>query len=142
QLIDASSPAFWTQMRKSLGDKRREIPIDRAQEILKILGDFKDGDTRLVAKDGEQEEVIVSKVFPTAHFGYRKITVERPLRLNFQRTPERMSRLETEPAFRNLVVSKKKAGTKAAADEEAAGRAEQEAIRNMLKDLPDQLFQD
>src|SRR6516165_3461960 len=48
QLIDASSPAFWTQMRKSLGDKRREIPIDRAQNILKIIGDFKEGDTRLL----------------------------------------------------------------------------------------------
>src|SRR5262249_17756501 len=47
QLIDASSSAFWTQMRKSLGDKRREIPVDRMQDILKILADFKDGDTRL-----------------------------------------------------------------------------------------------
>jgi type I restriction enzyme M protein len=44
QLIDASSPVFWAQMRKNLGDKRREIPVDRAQDILKILGDFKDGD--------------------------------------------------------------------------------------------------
>ena len=44
QLIDATS--FWTQMRKSLGDKRREIPIERAQDILKILAEFKNGDTR------------------------------------------------------------------------------------------------
>ncbi len=46
QLIDATS--FWVPMRKSLGDKRREIPLDRAQDILKILADFKDGDTRTV----------------------------------------------------------------------------------------------
>src|SRR4029077_2709006 len=58
QLIDASS--FWVQMRKSLGDKRREIPFDRAQEIMKILGDFKDGDTRVVNKDGREEEIVVS----------------------------------------------------------------------------------
>ena len=38
QLIDAS--AFWVPMRKSLGDKRREIPLERAQDILKILADF------------------------------------------------------------------------------------------------------
>ena len=44
QLIDAT--AFWMQMRKSLGDKRREIPLDRAQDIVKILREFRDGDTR------------------------------------------------------------------------------------------------
>src|SRR5207247_2029659 len=44
QLIDATG--FWVPMRKSLGDKRREIPLDRAQDILKILADFRDGDTR------------------------------------------------------------------------------------------------
>src|SRR2546423_2851318 len=48
QLIDATS--FWVPMRKSLGDKRREIPLERAQEILKIVSDFKDGD--------------VSRIFP------------------------------------------------------------------------------
>jgi len=44
QLIDASS--FWVQKRKTLGDKRREIPLERTQDILRILADFKDGDTR------------------------------------------------------------------------------------------------
>ena len=33
-------------MRRSLGDKRREIPVERARVILKILRDLKDGDTR------------------------------------------------------------------------------------------------
>ena len=83
-------------MRKSLGDKRREIPLERAQDILKILADFKDGDTRKVTKDGKEEEVVVSRIFPTTHFGFRKITVERPLRLNFQANPERIARLEEE----------------------------------------------
>src|SRR5947209_13665704 len=44
QLIDATS--FWVPMRKSLGDKRREIPLDRSQDILKILSAFRDGETR------------------------------------------------------------------------------------------------
>jgi type I restriction enzyme M protein len=74
QLIDATS--FWVQMRKSLGDKRREIPVDRALDILKVLSDFKDGDTRKVAKDGKEEEIVVSRSYPTTHCGFRKITVE------------------------------------------------------------------
>ena len=140
QLIDASSPAFWTQMRKSLGDKRREIPVDRAQDILKILADLKDGDTRLVTKNGEREEVIVSKVFPTTHFGYRKITVERPLRLNFAANPERIARLEEERGFKALAGSKKKGS--AGAKERAEGEAEQERIRKLLRSLPDTVFKD
>lgn len=140
QLIDASSPAFWAQMRKSLGDKRREIPVDRAQDILKILTEFKDGDKRIASKDGVQVETIVSKVFPTTHFGYRKITTERPLRLNFHASPERIARLEGERGFRALVESKKKGS--AGAQERAEGKAEQERIRKVLGSLPDTVFKD
>jgi type I restriction enzyme M protein len=138
QLVDASS--FWTQMRRSLGDKRREIPIERAQDILKILADFRDGDTRLVAKDGQQEEVVVSKIFPTTHFGYRKITVERPLRLNFQASADRMARLEDEKGFEMLAESKKKGAS--GEKEKAQGRAQQEAIRRLLRSLPKTPFKD
>ncbi len=135
QLIDATS--FWVPMRKSLGDKRREIPLDRAQDIVRILRDFKDGDTRVVAKNGEQVEVVVSKVFPTAHFGFRKITVERPLRLNFQASPER---LEHEKAFQALAQPRKKGA--AGAREQAEGRLLQGAIRKVLRALPQTLFKD
>jgi type I restriction enzyme M protein len=63
QLIDATG--FWVPMRKSLGDKRREIPNERAQDLLRILSDFKDGDERNVGMNGSAEMVVVSKVFPT-----------------------------------------------------------------------------
>jgi type I restriction enzyme M protein len=125
QLIDATS--FWTQMRKSLGDKRREIPPDKAEQILSLLRSFNEGE--------------YVKIFPTTHFGFRKITVERPLRLNFQASPERIVCLEEESAFRNLAVSKKKSA-KEKAREEAEGRKEQEAIRKMLASLPRALFKD
>jgi type I restriction enzyme M protein len=137
QMIDATS--FWIPMRKSLGDKRREIPLERAQDILKILADFKDGDMRLV-KDGKQEEIVVSKIFPTTHFGFRKITVERPLRLNFQVTPERIARLDEEKGFQALAQSKKKGA--AGAKEQAEGRAQQEAVRKLVRKLPASLFKD
>src|SRR5881396_733142 len=138
QLVDATS--FWVPMRKSLGDKRREIPLDRATDILKILTDFKDGDVRKVAKDGKEEEVIVSRIFPTTHFGFRKITVERPLRLNFQASPERIARLEEERGFQALAQSKKKGA--AGEKERAAGRVEQEAFRKLVRALPNHLYED
>jgi type I restriction enzyme M protein len=124
QLIDATS--FWVPMRKSLGDKRREIPPERAAEIVRLLGQFHEG-----------EHV---RIFPTSHFGFRKITVERPLRLNFQAAPERIARLEEERAFQALAQSKKKGA--AGSKEHAAGRVQQEAIRKLLQTLPGTLYKD
>jgi type I restriction enzyme M protein len=138
QLIDATS--FWTPMRKSLGDKRREIPLDRARDIIQILAGFKDGDTRRVLKDGKEDEIVVSHIFPTTHFGFRKITVERPLRLNFQASSERIERLDDERGFLGLAQSKKKGA--AGATEQQQGRALQEAIRKLLKDIPKTLIKD
>ncbi|MFI5020073.1 MAG: N-6 DNA methylase [Alphaproteobacteria bacterium] len=138
QLVDATS--FWMPMRKSLGDKRREIPLERAQDILKILADFRDGDARKVTKDEKKEAVVVSRIFPTTHFGFRKITVERPLRLNFQASPERIARLEDEKSFQALAQSKKKGA--AATKEQAEGRALQEVIRKLLRGLPNTVFKD
>ena len=138
QLIDATS--FWVPMRRSLGDKRREIPLERSQDILKILAAFNDGETRKARKEGKEEDVVVSRIYPTTHFGYRKITVERPLRLNFQASAERIARLEEEKSFQALAQSKKKGA--AAAREQAEGRAQQDAIRKLLRALPDTLCKD
>ena len=106
QLINAAS--FWSPMRRSLGDKRREVPPERATDILKLLSDFRDGDTRIVTADGKGSEIVVSRIFPTTHFGFRKITVDRPLRLNFKASPERIARLEGERGFQGLAKSKKR----------------------------------
>jgi len=115
QLIDATS--LWEPMRKSLGDKRRQISDEQRREILALYHGLEEG-----------EHV---KLFATTAFGFRKITVERPLRLNFAVTPERIERLKEQRAFQALAESKKKDPAKKAA-EEAAGRAEQEAIVAML----------
>jgi type I restriction enzyme M protein len=138
QLIDATS--FWVPMRKSLGDKRRTIPLERAQDVLKILAEFKDEATRTVSKDGKKEEIVLSRIYPTSHFGFRKITVERPLRLNFQASPERLERLEEERGFMALAQSKKRGA--AGAKEQAAGRAQQEAIRQLVRRLPGSMYKD
>ena len=138
QLIDATS--FWILLRKSLGAKRREVPFERKQDILRLLADFEDGATRKVVQDGEEREVVVSRVYPTTHFGFRKITVERPLRLDFQASPERIARLDDQRAFANLAVSRKKGA--AGAKDEAAGRKQQAAIRALLGSLPAESFLD
>ncbi len=138
QLIHATS--FWVLLRKSLGAKRREVPFDRKEDVLRLLEDFEDGATRKVDDNGEEREVVVSRIYPTTRFGFRKITVERPLRLDFQASPERIARLDDQRAFVNLARSRKKGPAKA--KDEAAGREKQAAIRALLRSLPDRLFLD
>ena len=138
QLIDAST--FWAPMPRSLGDKRRQIPPEKARDILDILGAYRDGETRRIVTDGVEEKAVVSHIFPTAHFGFRKITVERPLRLNFQATPERIKRLEDEKGFQALAKSRKRSYS--ATQEEARGRRLQESLRKMLNDLPETVVKD
>jgi type I restriction enzyme M protein len=69
QLIDASS--FFQKMRKSLGDKRKELGPEHIEDITRIFGQCEE-----VTRDG----VPISRIFPNAAFGYRTITVERPQR--------------------------------------------------------------
>ena len=137
QLIDATT--FWSLLRRSLGDKRREIPAEKADDVLKLLADYRDGETRKLSKDGK-EEVIVSRIFPTTQFGYRKITVERPLRLNFQASAERIARLDQQRGFLNLSKSRKRGH--AGVRKEAEGRVLQRAIVTILKLLPGTLRKD
>ncbi|MCK0713919.1 HsdM family class I SAM-dependent methyltransferase, partial [Chromohalobacter sarecensis] len=86
QLIDATGRA--SKMRKSLGSKRQFVADRDIEEIVRLYGAFK-----------ENEE---SKLFPVEAFGYRRITVERPLRLNFQASPERLARLDEEKSIQKL----------------------------------------
>ena len=138
QLIDASSS--WVPMTRSLGDKRRQIPADKARDILKILSDYQDGDARTIVKDGHKQEAVASRIFPTTHFGFRKITVERPLRLNFQASPERIERLEGEKGFEALATSRKSGY--AADQEEARGRRLQRSLLELLHSLPKTVVKD
>ena len=84
QLIDATQ--MYRKMRKSLGSKRNELSNDDIDNIVKLYGTFDVGEK--------------SKIFDNEDFGYSTITVERPLRLNFHASPERISRLMEQPEFR------------------------------------------
>lgn len=103
QLIDARG--FFHKMRKSLGAKRKEVDAEGRKKILELYEKF--------------EENEHSKVFNTTDFAYRQIVVERPLRLNFQVSPERIERLKEEKVFTKLKPK------------------EQEAILAALKAFPD-----
>jgi len=135
QLIDARQ--FYVKMRKSLGNKRNKIgdkdegEPDQIGEITRIFGDFRDGDTRTFTIDGKEKTLIVSKIFDNADFGFHKITVERPLRLNFQATQERIVRLEEESGFKNLAMSNKK-NDKIRLQEIESGKKRQDEIRALL----------
>ena len=72
QLIDARE--LFVKMRKSLGDKRKQISDEQIEEITRLYGDFVEG-----------EKV---KIFPNEAFGFLRITVERPLHLRWEITEE------------------------------------------------------
>ncbi|MHC1761071.1 MAG: N-6 DNA methylase [Negativicutes bacterium] len=138
QLIDARE--FYVKMRKSLGNKRNQIwdgeenRPNQIADITKIHGDFLHNDVRTVGHNGSQKTVIVSKIFDNADFGYNKITVERPLRLNFQANAERISRLDDLRVFEKLAESDKKNET-IRQQEIAEGKKRQALIKKLLQDL-------
>lgn len=133
QLINAVH--FYHKMRKSLGNKRNEISEDQIADITRVYGDFRHDDTRELEVAGTTERVFVSKIFDNTDFGYRKVTIERPLRLKFQITDAGVEVLREATAFQNLAKSKKKRGSKAAIAEEESGRAQQTAIVEMIRTL-------
>jgi|TARA_R110002072_G_scaffold86545_2_gene195237 type I restriction enzyme M protein len=86
QLINATSR--YSKMRKSLGSKRQYVDDANSEAIVRAYGAF--------------EETEESKIFPVEAFGYRRITVERPLQLNFQASSERLARLDDEKPLQKL----------------------------------------
>ena len=100
-----------------------------------IYARFRRDDTSKVAVDGKTQVRVCSKIFDNREFGYLKLTVERPLRLNFQASPERIKRLHDESAFLNLAKSKKRKDTKAHAAEVAEGAKLQAQVIAVLEGL-------
>lgn len=139
QLINAIH--FYQKMRKSLGNKRQELSEEQIADITRIYGAFQHNDTRKVKIDGNEEEVIVSKIFDNREFGFAKMVVERPLRLNIAASSDRIERLYDQSAFASLAASKKRKDSKAKETEEQQGREEQQAIILALKTLdPNEVY--
>lgn len=113
----------------------RWVLFDKDGKVIAVSNTAPAGDVPGVTAQGLQwKQLVVSRVFDNEDFGYHKITVERPLRLNFHATQERLARLELEAAFKNLATSTKK-------DEAArlmdilAGEKRQQQIRDLLAEF-------
>lgn len=116
QLVNATE--YYQSMRKSLGNKRKEITNEQIKEIKDIYISF--------------EESEKSKIFDKEDFGYRKVTIERPLKLSFKVNEEAIENVKNTTQFINLAVSKKK-DEEIKAKEEAEGRIKQEKLLNLLE---------
>jgi type I restriction enzyme M protein len=93
-LLDARD--YWQKMRKSLGDKRKELSDKHIRDITLLYAE-----ALQVAADPEHELHGKVKVFKNEDFGYRRITVERPLKLRFEVTAETLEALaEAKPVQR------------------------------------------
>lgn len=117
QLVNAVD--FSKKMKKSMGSKRNEISEQQIDEIVRLYGDFMEG-----------EHV---KIFDNEEFGYAKITVERPLRLNFQVSEQRIAKVVEEKGFANLASTKKKG--EAGLAEIEAGKEMQTKIIALLREM-------
>ncbi|WP_441001161.1 type I restriction-modification system subunit M [Fodinibius sp. SL11] len=123
QLIDASD--IWEPMRKSLGDKRRQISDEQIKQITQLYEDFEEG-----------EKV---KIFENEEFGYRKVRIEQPLRLNYHAIPERIERLKEERVYQNFAKSRKK-NKEEKQKEIEEGKKEQQFILDVLHSMSDEKF--
>ncbi len=86
QLVDARE--LWVKMRKSLGEKRKEISPEQISEITRLYGSFEENDR--------------VKILPNEAFGYLRITVERPLRLRWEITDETLAAVRTSSKLAKL----------------------------------------
>ncbi len=87
QLINATD--LGDKMRKSLGSKRKYLTEDSIDAIVRLYGDFQESEA--------------CKIFPTTAFGYRRITVERPLQLAFYPKDEvRLAALQADKGWEKL----------------------------------------
>jgi len=86
QLVDARE--YWTKMRKSLGEKRKQIADDQIAEIVRLYGEHTEG-----------ERV---KIFPNEAFGFMRITVERPLRVRWEITDDTLAAVAADAKVAKL----------------------------------------
>ena len=112
---------------RSLGNKRRLVTRQHnGMDIVELYRAMENND--------------YCRVFENADFGYRRVRIERPLRLNFHASPERIERLKEQPAFAALTESKKK---RAAVSVETFHETSlQEKILDALRRLPDRPSRD
>ncbi len=121
-LVDARE--MYVKMRKSLGNKRREITTEQIEAITNLYADVMS-----LSAEGHPQV----RVFNSTDFGYQRITVERPLRLCFEVTEDNLTRFTEAKAYRALGVPAKGPGGALAALHEA--ERQQAAVLDVMRAL-------
>lgn len=103
-LINASNLS--SKMRKSLGSKRNYLTDAEIKTITQNYGAFEAVDTLTLDGESEQQKPFSSKIFNSYEFGYRRVTIERPLRLSAQLSDERIATLRFASKPFNTVMQK------------------------------------
>ena len=100
QLVDARDS--WTKMRKSLGNKRKQISDEQIAELTRLYGAFEEG-SRV-------------KIFPNESLGFLRLTVERPLQLRWEITGDTLTAVAADkkvgklpPLMQELLLDKVRA---------------------------------
>ncbi len=121
QLIDARER--WTAMKRSLGNKRRWLEQVAIDDVTREHGALIESKT--------------SKVFDNTDFGYRRVTILRPLRLRFQITQEaKECYLDTFPELLDfLLLVEEIVGSEAYDDWNAVQKEVQKIVKNLPEDI-------
>ncbi len=108
-----------SKMRKSLGSKRNVMEDGDIATVTRTFGDFEVVEAHELGKPSEQKsnrgrqsenpktetpKTFASKIFNTYAFGYRRITVERPLRESYQFSDERLHTLRFTTGVLNAAM--------------------------------------
>jgi type I restriction enzyme M protein len=118
QLVDARG--FFVKMRKSLGEKRKEISSEQIDGIVGLYGDFAKGNK--------------VKIFPNEAFGFLRITVERPLRLRWEVTDETIATAFAAKAIQKLSADTQTELGELLKDELGATFASQRELKATFRD--------
>jgi type I restriction enzyme M protein len=120
QLVDARES--WVKMRKSLGEKRKEISAEQIDDIARLYGEFV-----------ESERV---KIMPNESFGYQRITVERPVRLRWDVTTDTIDRLSETKQWPKLTEADQGAVRRALGALEGTSTTERSVLAKKLGTVP------
>ena len=128
QLIDARES--WTKMRKSLGNKRKQISDEQIADLTRLYGAFEEG--------------LRCKVLSNESFGFLRITVERPLRLRWEITDDTIGAVAADKKvgklpslMQELLVDKLRSNIGATYDNEKTTKAMvRDALVSVIGDKP------
>jgi type I restriction enzyme M protein len=120
QLVDARD--MWVKMRKSLGEKRKEISEEQIADITRLYGEFAEG-----------ERV---KIFPNEAFGFMRITVERPLRLRWEVAEDTAERLSEDIAWGKVSASEQQGLSSRLAELVGTSTTESKVLADKLGAVP------